>query len=260
MDRDTAPKNVTAIDAWCGACGFDLSQSTDSARCPECGRSIVETLTRRGAQAPPIHYRSRVKILGMHALAMSRGMEADNKPAHARGWIAIGPKATGVVAIGGRATGVVALGGMTMGIFAFGGMCIGLVTMGGLALGLLAAMGGLAGSLGIAFGGLAAGSVAIGGAAVGVYAMGGAVLGVHVLGPGGSSGPQIDELRRVLRTVVPTNANGSPRLLPLQVFMAAAFLGLSILLATPALCLLATNSGSEDDPHADDVADDTIST
>ena len=93
----------------------------------------------------------------MPALAISRGLDANKRPAHARGWIAIGPRATGVVAIGGKPTGIGASGGIAIGVFAAGGMTLGVFTIGGIAIGLLTAIGGCAASLGFGFGGIAIG-------------------------------------------------------------------------------------------------------
>lgn len=89
------------------------------------------------------------------------------QPLHARGWLAVGDRATGFVAIGGRAAGVFAFGGMAFGIVAFGGIALGLAALGGLAAG------------GLALGGLALGHSAIGGGAAGWQAAGGAAIGVH---------------------------------------------------------------------------------
>lgn len=89
-------------------------------------------------------------------------------PLHARGWLAVGDRATGFIAIGGRSTGVVAIGGI----------CFGLVSFGGCAIGLLAAVGGLA--LGtLALGGGAVGYSAAGGGALGWQSAGGAAIGAH---------------------------------------------------------------------------------
>jgi hypothetical protein len=92
----------------------------------------------------------------------------DGKPAHAKGFFALGDIATGVFAFGGLARGVVAFGGA-----AFGG-----VTFGGFSIGTFAAFGGGAVALlGSAVGGFAAGIVAAGGGAVGLVAQGGFAIG-----------------------------------------------------------------------------------
>lgn len=80
----------------------------------------------------------------------------------ARGWIAVGDRATGLLlAIGGRAMGTIALGGLSIGLISFGGLAIG---------------------LGFAVGGGAIGYQAIGGGAIGWNALGGAAVGIHSAG------------------------------------------------------------------------------
>lgn len=240
--------STSAKEVWCGACGFDLSRAVESGRCPECGRPIVETLTRKSDHPPAIHYRSRARILGMPALAISRGLDANKRPAHARGWIAIGPRATGLVAIGGKPTGIVAIGGLALGVFAAGGMTLGVFTIGGVAIGLLTAIGGCAASLGFGFGGVAIGGVAMGGMAIGIFAAGGQAIGPHTIGPTGGSSPQADEIKRMLWSWIPTTPNGTPKLLALQIIVAAFYVGLAILLAIPGIAKLARDSSAEDEP------------
>lgn len=92
---------------------------------------------------------------------------AHAQPLHARGWLAVGDKATGFLAIGGIARGFIALGGFSVGVISFGGFAIGLLALGGGALGVLA------------LGGLAVGHSAIGGGAVGWQAAGGGAIGVY---------------------------------------------------------------------------------
>ncbi|MBX3421141.1 MAG: hypothetical protein KF752_06250 [Pirellulaceae bacterium] len=92
---------------------------------------------------------------------------ASSKPLHAKGWIAVGDKATGFIAIGGTAKGFLAMGGRSLGVISFGGLSAGLLSAGGLALGILAC------------GGLAIGHSAIGGGAVGWQAAGGGAVGIY---------------------------------------------------------------------------------
>ncbi len=89
------------------------------------------------------------------------------QPLHARGWLAVGDRATGFIALGGRATGVFAFGGLAMGLVAFGGMAVGALALGGLAAG------------GLALGGFALGHSAAGGGAIGWQAAGGGAIGIH---------------------------------------------------------------------------------
>lgn len=157
---------------FCAACGHDLSGAVNSARCPECGRPLVEVLVRPmfGVHRRLLarRYQSKTRVLGMPLVAIASGVGEDGKPAHAKGFFAIGDIATGVFAFGGLARGVVA----------FGGAAVGGVTFGGLSIGTFAAFGGGAVAfLGSAIGGFAAGVLAAGGGAVGIVAQGGLAIG-----------------------------------------------------------------------------------
>ncbi len=156
-------------DPRCAACGHDLKGATTSAVCPECGRPLVEVLVRGPLRyAMGRRYVSRARVGSLPLLAYAIGPGSDGKPGHARGFIAIGDKATGVIAIGGLARGVVAIGGLSVGICTFGGASIG----------TLSALGGLAiAPLGSSIGGLSIGGLAQGGLAVGIVAQGGLAIG-----------------------------------------------------------------------------------
>ena len=160
----------------CAACGHDLSGAVNSAKCPECGRPLVEVLIRpammstllAGRRMLSRRYESKTRVLGMPLVSIATGVGEDGKPADAKGFFAMGDIATGVFAFGGLARGVVA----------FGGASIGGVTFGGLSLGTFAAFGGLAVAwLGSAVGGFAAGLLAAGGGAIGIVAQGGLAVG-----------------------------------------------------------------------------------
>jgi zinc protease len=86
---------------------------------------------------------------------------------HAKGWIAVGDRATGLIAVGNSARGILAVGGRAIGLVAVGGLSLGLISIGGLAMGLLA------------LGGLAIGHSAVGGAAIGWQSVGGAAIGIY---------------------------------------------------------------------------------
>ena len=103
------------------------------------------------------------------------------EPLHAKGWIAVGDRATGFLAIGGFAKGFCACGGVSIGAISFGGAAIGLCSFGGLALGLLA------------MGGLAVGHSAIGGGAIGWQAVGGCALAMHSANGGMAVGGHMAE-------------------------------------------------------------------
>ncbi len=172
MAPKPTPTGTVLPKPFCAACGHDLTGAVNSANCPECGRPLVEVLVRpmfgvnRSALAR--RYESKTRVFGMPLVAIASGVGEDGKPAHAKGFFALGDIATGVFAFGGLARGVVAFGGA-----AFGG-----VTFGGLSIGTFAAFGGGAVALlGSAVGGFAAGIVAAGGGAVGLVAQGGFAIG-----------------------------------------------------------------------------------
>jgi len=168
-------KKKQLSEPYCGNCGYVLTGATDSAKCPECGRALVEVLMRPAFRSGGRRYRSQARLLGMPVIDVAMGPHGTEKIGRARGFIAIGDTATGVIAFGGRATGVFAFGGMAMGGCTFGGLSAGLFNAwGGLALGGLACGGCAAG--GLSQGGMAIGYGAQGGLAIGIYARGGQVI------------------------------------------------------------------------------------
>ncbi len=174
-------------DPYCGHCGYSLKGLTDSSRCPECGRPIVEVLQRDRVQPAGRRYTSGVTIFGLPLVHVAFGPHEDQPRGCARGIIAIGDIATGWLAIGGRSRGLIAIGGQAIGLVAFGGLAIGLLTFGGMSVGALGAVGGM--SLGgVAMGGWAVGIVAQGGGAIGYYAEGASARGVHVRPVVGTAG------------------------------------------------------------------------
>jgi hypothetical protein len=157
-------------DPYCAHCGYVLKGLTNSSKCPECGRPLVEVLTRRGWPAQTgKRYRSSARLFGLPVVDIAIGPANGELRGKARGIIAIGDIASGGLALGGASFGIVAIGGLAVGVFAAGGLAIGLVSAtGGMAIGGLAAGGG------------AAGVLASGGGAAGIYAQGGGALGVHI--------------------------------------------------------------------------------
>lgn len=185
-EQPTAPQGVKPGDAYCSHCGYVLTGLRDAARCPECGRPLVEVLTRVPFQqmGRSIRYRSSATLFGVPVIDLAFGPrpEAGERHGVAKGIIAGGDVAYGGIAFGGMSIGVVSAGGMGIGVSALGGAAIGLLNaMGGLAIGGFATGGGAVGA--IASGGGAAGIIAQGGGAIGVYARGGGVKGTHTITP-----------------------------------------------------------------------------
>jgi len=179
-------------EPYCGNCGHQLTGLVDSSKCPECGKPLVEVLSRGAGWGK--RFRSKARLFGLPIVDYAYGPVPGEPPPHARGIIAVGDKATGVLALGGQARGLVAIGGVAMGGFTIGGVSLGLFSAcGGVAIGLVA-WGGVALGL-LVSGGLAAGFFAAGGLSVGYYAMGGSPLGVFTLGPGSNDQEAVDLLR-----------------------------------------------------------------
>ncbi|QOJ14313.1 MAG: hypothetical protein HRU75_06540 [Planctomycetia bacterium] len=170
-------------DPYCSNCGYSLIGATETSKCPECGRPLVEVLTRDiPASATGLRRKSEVLLFGLPLVDVAFGPHGMEKYGHARGFLAVGDVATGVIAVGGRAQGLFAFGGLSIGLFSFGGMALGLVSFGGFAIALALACGGFA--LGaVAFGGMTAGGYAVGGVATGYAATGGMAYGWFVESP-----------------------------------------------------------------------------
>jgi hypothetical protein len=189
MGQPMPEEKLDPNEPYCGACGYRLSGCVDSAKCPECGRPIVEVLTRGGQWGR--RFRSRTTLFGWPIVDIAMGPGPGERIGKARGIIAIGDSAVGMLAIGGFARGIVACGGMSIGLFTMGGLTIGLLTaFGGLALGGLVSGGAAFG--GLVSGGLAFGFFASGGLPVGYYAAGGAPVAFHAIGPGVNSPEAIE--------------------------------------------------------------------
>jgi hypothetical protein len=186
---NTATRESPLGRPYCSACNHDLTGAIDSARCPECGKPLVETLAREGTlgrRGAFRRYESPARLLGLPLVSIALGPDSRGRAGRARGYIAIGDHALGVFALGGFARGVVALGGVSLGGVTFGGVSLGtFAAFGGLSVAWLgSAVGGFAVGL-VANGGFAAGAIAQGGFAAGWLARGAAARGVHVVQFGG---------------------------------------------------------------------------
>ena len=172
-------------DPYCGNCGYLLKGLTESSKCPECGKPLVEVLQRGPMLFRNRRYKSEIEIFGLPLVHIAFGPSETEPMGRARGIIAMGDIAVGLLAIGGFARGLIA----------FGGFALGLIAVGGFSLGLLGALGGFAAG-GLACGGGAAGGIAVGGGAVGLIAQGGGVVGYYARGGGGFGRYVIDAMRR----------------------------------------------------------------
>ncbi len=191
MSQQTPPRGaVREYEPYCSECGYVLTGATDSSKCPECGRPIVEVLTRapRTSQQGK-RYRSEAELWGWPIIDVAFGPKHDEVRGRARGIIALGDDAMGGIAVGGQARGIVAVGGGALGVCSFGGGSVGLLTsFGGFSMGGIAVGGGAIG--GIAAGGGAIGFVAQGGGAIGYYARGGGPIGKHIAYLNGGGSPE----------------------------------------------------------------------
>mgnify|MGYP001351603188 CR=1 FL=1 len=173
--------------AVCPKCSYSLDGFSTLDRCPECGVSILECLVAEQNRDTGRRLTSRAVVNGwpLYDFVLRPGRMPEG--AHARGWVAIGPKATGGIAIGAIARGYVAIGAVAMGGVTLGAVSIGVLSLGSLALGVIAT-----GAL--AIGGLAQGMVSGGVAAQGMVAVGILARGRVVVAPSQVAGQSAADL------------------------------------------------------------------
>lgn len=246
MTTTTTLQPNAPADPYCGNCGYTLTGLTDSSKCPECGRPIVEVLTRgpRYLEAGK-RYRSATTLFGLPVIDIAIGPKHGELRGRARGIIAIGDIATGWLAIGGFARGIVAIGGFALGVFALGGGSVGLLSaMGGMAMSLGLAVGGLAIG-GIASGGLAIGWIANGGLAIGFFARGGEAHGVHIINRSGATSTKAVQMFGFLTWLVGSARGNVVRAFQAPFYALASVLAPGALIAL--LAALATRNKSQTD-------------
>jgi len=59
---------VVARDPYCGNCGYSLRGLTESSKCPECGKPIVEVLQRDRSIPRGKRYKSKTMPFGLLAV------------------------------------------------------------------------------------------------------------------------------------------------------------------------------------------------
>ena len=154
----------------CTKCSYSFADLTTLERCPECGASVLESLAAEQHRDSGRRITSSKIVWGLplyEIVTVPGRLPGSN---HARGWIAIGPKATGVVAIGAYSRGIISIGAMSFGGISLGAMSIGILSLGSMAIG------------GITTGAVAIGAYAQGVVSVGVAAQGNVAIGVFASG------------------------------------------------------------------------------
>ena len=87
---------------YCSNCGYVLTGLTESSKCPECGKPLVEVLTRQTFSFGNTgkRYRSKATLFGWPVIDVALGPKDGELRGQAKGIIAIGDLAVGGLAIG----------------------------------------------------------------------------------------------------------------------------------------------------------------
>ncbi|MBC7834106.1 MAG: hypothetical protein H7Y88_03275, partial [Phycisphaerales bacterium] len=113
LDPTTTRPRPPAGEPYCSNCGYHLTGLTTSSVCPECGRPLVEVLTRdpllsRGAR----RYTSNLHLFGLPLVHVAMGPGEGRRVGYAKGIIAVGDISVGVISVGNIfSLGVVSVGG-----------------------------------------------------------------------------------------------------------------------------------------------------
>ncbi len=82
---------------YCSNCGYHLTALTESSKCPECGKPLVEVLTRQTYRGK--RYKSNIMLFGLPLIHIATGPGEDGPRGRAKGIVAIGDIATGLIAL-----------------------------------------------------------------------------------------------------------------------------------------------------------------
>jgi len=89
-----------APDPYCGNCGYSLRGLTESSKCPECGKPIVEVLQRDRSIPRGQRYKSDIVLFGLPLVHIALGPHEDKLRDKARGIIAMDGGALGGAVMG----------------------------------------------------------------------------------------------------------------------------------------------------------------
>ncbi|MBL8880830.1 MAG: hypothetical protein JNG88_17085 [Phycisphaerales bacterium] len=83
---ESTPKKQPRKDPYCSNCGYSLRGLTESSKCPECGKPLVEVLMRDNMfAAKGYRYASKVRVFGLPLVSIAFGPSETERRGHARG-------------------------------------------------------------------------------------------------------------------------------------------------------------------------------